>query len=53
MTKSAQSHILALSAWTLKKATYGQLPGSLSPDYKKSACKANSSPTEHSLPNHT
>ena len=33
MTKPVWSHVLALSAWTLKKA-YNQLPGSLGPDYK-------------------
>ena len=32
MTKPVWSHVLALSAWTLKKAHH--MPGNLSPDYK-------------------
>ena len=36
-----------------EESSYGQLLRSLSPDYKKSSCKANSSPTELSLPKHT
>ena len=37
MTKPLWSHVLAFSAWILKKAyiyIYSQLPGTLSPDYK-------------------
>ena len=35
MTKPVWYHVLALSAWTLKKAhNYSQLSGNLSPDYK-------------------
>ena len=33
MTKPVWSHVLALSAWTLK-SSYNRLPESLSPDYK-------------------
>ena len=35
MTKPVWSHVLALSAWTLKKeSSYSQLSGNLSSDYK-------------------
>ena len=34
MTNPVWSHVLALSECTLKKSSYNQLSGSLSPDYK-------------------
>ena len=40
MTKPVWSHVLALSAWTLKKAHH--LPGNLSPKLQKPVCKTNS-----------
>ena len=33
MTKPVWSYVLALSAWTVKKA-HNQLPGRMNPDYK-------------------
>ena len=44
------SHALALSAWTLKQA---HVVSCQETRLQISACKANSSPTELPLPNHT
>ena len=49
MIKSGWSHVLAFSAWTLKKTRIVRKP---EPRLQISVCKANSSLTEHSLPNH-
>ena len=50
MTNPVWSHVLALSAWTFKKAhNIARKPESR---LQISACKANSSPTQVSFPNH-
>ena len=51
MTKPFWSHVLALSALTLKKAHNGQLPGNLSLDYKY--LHANKIPQQLSVPSQT
>ena len=52
MTKPVWSHVLAFSAWTLKKLIQSV---ARKPETRLqiSACKANSALTEPSLPNHT
>ena len=52
VTNPVWSHVLALSAWTLKKADILVVTCQES-KLQISACKANSSLTELSLPNHT
>ena len=51
MTKPVWSHVLALSAWTFKKAHIVSLPGSLSPDYKY--LHARQIPNQLSFPSQT
>ena len=54
MTKLVWSHVLALSAWNLMKAHTVSCQGpEPEPRLQISACKANSSPTELSLPKHS
>ena len=55
MTKPVWAHLLALSAWTFEESSYSQYQKNIiiKPRLQIFACKANSSPTELFLPNHT